>query len=298
MRRLSRLSSSGLVVVALSGSLVASQGCSDSATSATFSEGADAGGQTSATEPPNAAAISPVDAGPMTDLYQGSPLCRVTPSTCDPDDDGTRRTRRSNVECAVAAVDGGPEGSGKGCRISSTDPAAPECGSAKEEAGDGAACNDGSDCAPGFDCVTGESSTEGVCRRYCCTGTCGAHLSKNGGATFCDVQQLWDRPSRAPVCLPIKACKLFAQGECTEDETCAVVTEEGATGCVITGYVAVGESCDAAHCQAGLTCLGQPGSRKCYQLCRTKEAPGCEDDEVCTTSTIFGDPTVGVCAPR
>ena len=119
-------------------------------------------------------------------------------------------------------------------------------------------------------------------------------MSQNGGATFCDIQSLVDVNQKAPVCMPLKRCKLLGTGECTATETCAVVTESGDTGCVTIGEEQVGASCDLDHCAAKLTCLGQPGSRKCYQLCKVGSGD-CGSPQVCTTSTLFKEPTYGTC---
>jgi hypothetical protein len=94
--------------------------------------------------------------------------------------------------------------------------------------------------------------------------------------------------------MPIKHCKLLGTGECTATESCAVVTENGDTGCVTIGEQQVGASCEVDHCAAGLTCLGQPGSRRCYKLCRVNSTD-CGDTMVCETSTVFKEPTFGTC---
>jgi hypothetical protein len=232
-------------------------------------------------------------APPPADSYRSSPLCRVTAKTCNPDDDGTADGGTS-VACWVApAPDSGVTTTdAKACRLSgpTSDPA---CGPANAEHGDGAKCDEGKDCAPGFDCIAGDGM--GVCRRYCCSGTCASNRSQSGGDTFCDVQKLQKTGDKAPVCMPLKTCKLFEQGECADNETCAIVTESGGTGCVSNGGARVGESCDTDHCNVGLTCLGQPGSRTCYQLCRTKESSACGTTQTCQTASIFNDPTIGVC---
>lgn len=149
----------------------------------------------------------------------------------------------------------------------SGDAIAPECTLDETgEGADGAQCETSADCAPGFDCVVGEKVT--VCRHYCCAGTCEGRPSQSGGATFCDVQRLVDVNTKAPVCMPLKACQLLATGKCAANESCAVVTADGETGCVTVVEQQVGDSCDADHCAADLTCLGQPGNRKCYKLCK------------------------------
>lgn len=234
------------------------------------------------------------DAAPApTDEYRGSPLCRITPDRCDPNDDGSKKVE---PPCAKPPpADGGITSDPKGCRL--TGPLGkPECLEANPENTDGAKCATGADCAPGFDCVA--SDGQGYCRRYCCTGSCGTHRSQNGAETFCDVQKLHGGTTKAPVCMPIKTCKLFLAGECADNETCGVVTDDGTTGCVANGLALEGDKCDVDHCNVGLTCLGQTGSRKCFRLCRTTKAgPACGQTQICKTSTIFDDPAIGVCVP-
>lgn len=250
-------------------------------------------------EPPPNELISDASA-PNGDQYRGSPLCHIDEQTCDPDDDGTK-TVGSNatyaVKCAVAPDPDAAVVSSKGCRLSGAT-AAPACLDANAQNTDGAKCETGADCAPGFDCVT--SNDVGYCRRYCCSGSCGTNRSQSGAETFCDVQSLQrtdGSSTRAPVCMPIKTCKLFLEGECAEDETCSVVTDDGKTGCVANGTATANQPCDQEHCIAGLACLGQAGSRKCLQLCRTKNGPGCAANQICKPSSISADPTLGTCAP-
>jgi hypothetical protein len=98
----------------------------------------------------------------------------------------------------------------------------------------------------------------------------------------------------APVCMPIKTCKLLHHGDCGATETCAVVTEDGETGCVLKGSAKAGEPCEDQHCGTDLTCLGSPGDRRCYKLCRVDGAD-CGSIERCTTGSVFKDTTFGVC---
>ena len=51
---------------------------------------------------------------------------------------------------------------------------------------------------------------------------------------------------------------------------------------------------DQEHCDSGLTCLGSPGDRRCYKLCRV-EGADCAPMQTCTTGSIFQDTTFGVC---
>lgn len=232
----------------------------------------------------------------------GSPLCGIVAGGCLPDDDGQSSLAYGATACADAPdADGGvTDEPAKACRIAEQDgKLAPKCerGSARNGV-DGVSCTTGSDCAPGFDCVDGEKGP--VCRRYCCSGSCASQTSQNGGPTFCDVQTLVDYRRdgvKAPVCMPVKTCKLLRDGECSDKETCAVINDKGDTGCVPLGGAKAGESCDKEHCGASLTCLGSPGDRRCYKLCRVDGADGadCGPMQTCTTGSVFQDTTFGVC---
>ncbi|MDF2694227.1 MAG: hypothetical protein K0S65_2610 [Labilithrix sp.] len=226
---------------------------------------------------------------------RGSPLCGFATDECIPDDDGTTELAAGAAPCATSP-DAGVDVQYSGCRIAKTnDKVGPQCGAADPNGTDGVSCNKGSDCAPGFDCVEGEQGP--VCHRYCCTGTCESQSSRNGGPTFCDIRTLVDpnlAQHMAPVCMPIKTCRLLREGECGDKETCAVVTEKGDTGCVPRGDAKAGESCDNVHCDENLTCLGSPGDRRCYKLCRVDGAD-CNPMMTCTTGSVFQDTTFGVC---
>lgn len=246
-------------------------------------------------------ALAAADDGgaPKAALYRGNPLCNVMAGECMPDDDGSRLTLGA-LKCAGES-DAGDAGAAApdsmGCRIhrETGDTFAPTCLTINVDAagGDGAACKTGTDCSAGFDCVVGENGTK-QCRHYCCAGTCKGHESQSGGATFCDVQDLVDVNQKAPVCMPLKHCELLGTGECNPNESCAVVTENGDTGCVVIGDKQVGASCDADHCAAGLTCLGTAGSRQCFKLCRVSSSD-CGVAQICATSTVFKDPNFGIC---
>ncbi len=237
---------------------------------------------------------------PKAPLYRGNPLCNVMPGECMPDDDGSPLTA-GPLRCGEDP-DAGDAGSATaaprmGCRIERTSVGtfAPSClpNNATTAGGDGVACKSGVDCAAGFDCIVGENGTK-QCRHYCCAGTCKGHESQSGGATFCDVQDLVDVNQKAPVCMPLKHCELLGTGECNPTESCAVVTENGDTGCVAVGQKQVGASCDDDHCAAGLTCLGTPGNRQCFKLCKVNSSD-CGTAQVCATSTVFNDPSFGIC---
>ncbi len=236
----------------------------------------------------------------------GSPLCGIVArdgKQCLPDDDGRSTSLAYGATpCAEAPdPDAGSMDTGaaaKACRIVEDDGKyVPKCtaDSADRRGIDGVSCSKGSDCAPGFDCVDGEKGA--ICRRYCCSGSCESQTSQNGGATFCDVQTLVDYRRddvKAPVCMPVKACKLLRDGECSAMETCAVINEKGDTGCVALGAAKAGDSCDKEHCASGLTCLGSPGDRRCYKLCKVDGAD-CGPMQTCTTGSVFQDTTFGVC---
>jgi len=235
-----------------------------------------------------------------------SPLCGYAENVdCMPDDDGAGALRSGALRCATPQ-DGGlpaPDASTKtpGCRITEKQDGdggvvgyAPKCTNDADRRGtDGVACQSGSDCAPGFDCVHGEKGP--VCRRYCCSGSCEDHSSQSGGKTFCDIQELAEFGGhKVPVCMPLKTCELLRDGECGYDETCAIVTQKGETGCVPRGDAKVGDPCDEAHCDSNLTCLGSFGDRRCYKLCRM-EGSECGAMQTCTSGSVFQDTAFGVC---
>ena len=238
--------------------------------------------------------------------YLGNALCHIGSGSCMPDDDVNQRsslvsfpsacvTQQSSASDAAAPADGAPDS--KACRIGrvkENDRLAPTCFDVASLAGgDGTTCEIGEDCAPGFDCIAGERGMK-RCRHYCCAGTCKGRLS-NGSATFCDVQSLVDVPQKAPVCMPLKRCnKLLGTGECSPNESCTVVGEGGEMGCTTVGDQQVGQPCDDSHCAAKLTCLGQPGARKCFKLCKVT-ASDCPNMQSCVTSAAFQDPDFGIC---
>ncbi|MDB4941441.1 MAG: hypothetical protein JWP97_975 [Labilithrix sp.] len=233
--------------------------------------------------------------------YRGNPLCNTAQAdSCMPDDDAHERSASSKECAAQASPDAGAGTDGEdahSCRLTHGDDGgvAPQCFGESAAAGtNGATCDRGSDCAPGYDCVAGEKGNKS-CRHYCCTGTCSGTLA-NGSATFCDVQSLVDLNAKAPVCMPVKRCStLLGKGECAASETCTVVTESGDTGCVAVGDRQVGDSCDESHCAADLACLGQPGARKCFKLCKVS-ASDCPSPQTCVPSAAFKDGAFGICA--
>jgi hypothetical protein len=276
-------------------------GCG-STTTETAGDGRDrsAGGTPTTTAPPEdafgaAAAPSSSDAGAAAKAaLLGSPLCNIAPnlSECVPDEDGVTKRFASFDSCAFAPPNSGP--GAKGCRLSPTASSVqPVCQSATSTGTDGVSCVTGGDCAPGFDCVEGDKGA--TCRRYCCMDSCDGQAAQSGGKTFCDVQKVVTTKLAAPVCMPVKPCKLLMQGQCASTETCAIVNPNGDTGCVESGPAAAGDACDSEHCAAGLACIGQPGAKRCYQLCKVSGTGTCPASTICTTTSLFKDPAFGVC---
>ena len=273
-------------------------GCSDVVSS---SEGSGGAAPTAGGMGPDTV-VSSDAGGSATSRSAVSPLCAAA-SICLPDDDGTF-TPSAFPSCATPIdADSGtePDVHDKGCRIVAD--AGATCfsdGGTDRNGVDGAACGTGSDCAPGFDCILGIGNHAAACRRYCCAGSsaCDDHTSQNGGKTFCDIQTLAESSALVPVCMPLKQCTLLKAKECASEETCAIVTDKGDTGCVATGSVKENGACDEAHCGDGLTCLGSAGARQCYRLCRiddTGTGSGCGNGQTCTTGSLFPDTTYGVC---
>lgn len=278
-------------------------GCGSSTTeSASDGNGSSSGGATSPSTPsedafgaPPVASSSDAGAAPKAGLL-GSPLCNLAPnvSECVPDEDGVTTRFASFESCAYVPTNNGP--GARGCRLSRSEASAtarPACQSANATGTDGVSCTTGGDCAPGFDCVEGDKG--GTCRRYCCLDSCDGQAAQSGGKTFCDVQRLSGTSLSAPVCMPVKPCKLLAQGQCASAETCAIVNPEGDTGCVESGPASAGDACDTVHCAAGLGCIGQPGAKRCYQLCKVNAPGSCPAGTSCQTTSLFKEPAFGVC---
>lgn len=254
---------------------------------------------------------APADAGaPNVSDVVGHPLCRATASTCfpgadvpSPDASAADATGASCVSAAAkgesdAGQGGSPDGGsapppapmmsyGETCRVTG---GAPACDAVGSVVG-GGRCERATDCGQGFDCVVEADGAR--CRRYCCTGSCRDHLAPNGSPTYCDATETVDGARTVPVCAPVRRCRLLTAGECGPLETCGVVDEEGTTSCVPVGPAKVDEGCDEQRCGAGLACLGAPGRRRCYELCRMGDP--CGAGRECVTSALFRDPTFGVC---
>lgn len=282
-------------MVALAIGLAPSVGCSDDT-----QDTSETNGKRSSVDPP-APPSSDTGVGTTSDasatVSRGSPLCGVQEGGCVPDDDGANDGESSSG----ASVPNGSSGERceetQACRVRALDDgsrrAECELSDADHLGTEGSECQEGSGCAAGFDCV--DSERGGVCRRYCCDGSCDGQVSNNGGPTFCDIQKVvHERTYLVPVCMPLKKCKLLIDGECAKTETCGIVNETGDSGCVPVGNAKAGERCDEEHCAAGLTCLGYPGDRTCFQLCRT-DGNDCPSGETCTTGAVFQNTAFGLC---
>ena len=254
--------------------------------------------------------------------YQGSPLCGspASVSACNPDetagDAGAGSCQGQGDGDAAAPSDAGTARDGAtdasattslACHVvpqgGSGGAVAPAClvGGAGQ---DGATCASGSDCAPGLECV-GEPGT-GVCRHYCCDNACptGSSVPDGGDAgdagnvgrvPFCDIEPMSAYPGNAvPVCVEEPSCTLFAPCA-TAALTCTIVDAQGTTACIPVGSQQVGESCEEAHCKAGLTCWGAFPNRTCQELCDATNS--CPAGQACTSNTVnFPAPyTAGIC---
>lgn len=245
----------------------------------------------------------------------GNPLCRLAATYgdgglygCNPDQPATA------IDCAMDGGAAAGDGGGFACRVQPVPPSssgmnatttpATGCSPTSGDARVGATCTVSDDCAPGFDCVgvSGNGGASGTCRHYCCAGN--SACDDPNAKTFCDVQFLFQASATpVPVCMPIVACDLSKQLEspptaCSlPTQTCAIVREDGTTGCVDIGGSGPGDSCESDHCAAGLTCLGAPGQRTCFQLCTTNSnKASCPQGLTCEGGLpLFQDPTVGVC---
>jgi hypothetical protein len=237
--------------------------------------------------------------------FTGSPLCHATPATCFPDlpssttaDAGVDASLAPTAmvcgatepgDAGAAAADGAYPAVACRVRASAPDVSSPTC-SASGAGGEGASCKTGAECGPGYDCVG-----NGVCRKYCCAGECSGKMNGSNNF-FCDIQSLTEESTLVPACVPVKACTLLDPKSCSDKETCAIVKDDGTTSCVLAGSAGQGESCDQAHCSAGLVCLGQPGVRQCFQLCKMQETT-CPASLTCKANALSHDPAVGICQP-
>lgn len=223
-----------------------------------------------------------------TPRYSGSPLCNASPASgCYPDEAPSPQT------CPFSGAGDASAATPLACRVHwQAAQSQPEAVCDPAGVGhDGDACQKGADCAPGFECV----GTTGQCRHYCCMSD--ACTNGNGRQSFCDIQPMAEvANTKVPVCMPVRQCKLLVDGFCAPGESCEIVRLDGTTSCVAIGAGKAGDSCDKEHCGAGLTCLGNVGSRFCFQLCHTDSTTECAAGLTCRTSQPqFLDPTIGSC---
>ena len=234
--------------------------------------------------------------GRASDAGPGVSLCGAA-TNCQPD----LGAQDLAMMCMSPVVDAGAPSDGgsytppaRACHVepSSTDAVCELAGQGK----DGDACTSGSDCSSGFECV----SSPGRCRHYCCDPTlCGvlAKLDTSTTGLFCDVQsEAAHSGVKVPVCLPVQDCQLLGT-TCGPTETCAIVdSSAGIKSCVEIGPVNVGESCEANHCAANLSCLGSPGKRVCQQLCDPMKAGVCPSGQTCQQPwTVLKQDNAGIC---
>jgi len=232
---------------------------------------------------------SPDALAPPPLAFVGSPLCGADKNSCFPDDEfAAAGKRRGGYACTDTGEADAGDAAQLTCRVlkGGAKPSCAEAGAGREEA----RCKTAGECAAGFDCVA-----PGVCRRYCCAGSCDSgNASLDGGRTFCNLEPQQESQEFVPVCSPIKACQpLEAKGACDTGFTCAITGSSGAS-CVAVGKAQVGENCEKDHCGAGLTCLGSWGSRKCYQLCRVG-GTDCTGGKSCKSSSALSYEGLGVC---
>ncbi len=174
-----------------------------------------------------------------------------------------------------------------------------------------AACRGSNDCAPGFECVVDPlraapdgAAQDGVCRRYCCDNTC------SDSAAFCDIESTFGGSLAVPVCVGADvllapdagpACVLLDDATCGPGLSCQLVNADtGQVACVTPGPAGAGQSCETAHCAAGLSCVaGYFPNRQCAQLCSPElyECPvGLSCIPITATSNAGAASIVGLCA--
>lgn len=231
-------------------------------------------------------------------LRRGSRLCNLSERSCVPDQGeaacGSGPDAGATGDAATwtdAAADGSPgveagtRAEVLGCRVSrSGSSVSTKCGGAGTGI-DGAVCAQSTDCAPGFEC-----SQSGVCRRYCCMGTC-PEANKGSAPLFCDVQSTRGTNLIVPLCMPVQPARgcVPLGTECGPKRTCAVVGDNGQTSCVDIGPAEEGEDCEAMHCAAGLVCIGPFDGRRCARLCKYMDGgtyEGCGNQR-CVPSAQF-----------
>jgi hypothetical protein len=296
---------------ALAPALLAPAACSVSAPGSAFSAGpamtavgnpaADAGAGESAPAAEDDAG-SGVDAM-LAQTQQNNVLCLVTTSGCDPDAPDTASNCHESPDGGSYDPSAGYGAAVLACRVepsavATNDSLGMATWCSVAGAGmTGNTCSTSTDCGAGFDCVGATSPT---CRHYCCAGN-----SQCASSDFCDIQPLAAASTtKVPVCMPIEhdGCSLLTSlpnaaspSMCGPDQTCAIVREDGTTGCVEVGGKTADQSCDTDHCAAGYVCLGALNERLCYALCDTTKSE-CSAPQTCQGGLpLFQDPTVGVC---
>ena len=150
-------------------------------------------------------------------------------------------------------------------------------------------CASSSECKPGFACVGKPGASE--CLPYCCSSST---VCRPG--TFCAQRSLLEKGNgpdangansaalRVPVCAQAIDCKLGDDSSCSPGETCTVVsTDNGLTGCVVTGPGRLGAACP---CAAGYFC--SQASNTCVKICRTSGDDSCQPGN-CQTTYGFPD---------
>jgi hypothetical protein len=237
-------------------------------------------------------------------LQQSNMLCVLT-TTCDPDLADTASSCHVAPDGGAYDPSGGYDGGTLACRVQPSPSVSSDglgMSTSCSVAGPGTAgdaCTSPTDCAARFDCVG-----QGSCRQYCCAGN-----TQCSAEEFCDIQPLAAATTtKVPVCMPIEppgGCDLssalgspVANGivTCPTGQTCAIVREDGSTGCVEAGGQTAGEACNTDHCAAGLVCLGALNARLCYALCATSASGACPAPMTCQGGLpLFQDPKVGVC---
>lgn len=264
---------------------------------------------------------NPADAGAATlPKFLNNPLCAIPYSgtgTCDPQRDNTGDLNATTTHFCSSqlpkpdAGSGAPEPDAGGRDGGSYGGVSYACHVGRNPNGPGVAplcvpegtvtgtCTESSACTAAHECVGG-TETPAQCRRYCC------EPSACDGASFCDVQPIVaSGGTMVPVCMPLAACDLLSSStlQCPGQQCGTALDAKGLElrTCLDIGPRAVSEDCETDHCARGLTCLGAPGARKCFQLCDTLRGPGtgthdCPRGQVCQASgPTFKGSSVGIC---
>jgi hypothetical protein len=245
-----------------------------------------------------------IDAGANT--AEGNPLCGITDTTCDPDVPACQlMVDGAAPVCEPASVcDPTTDGAANAnvmyqtvaCRPSvstSTTMASATCAPIGQQT-EGQKCEASSDCAAGLECVTNPEEQAGVCRHYCCAGTCG---KDEGDSAFCDIETIYGSTQLVPVCTRATSCSPLSTAtgsdSCPTGQTCTIVEESSgqATACVTPGNAGVGQDCRTQNCMTGLACINQI----CQELCEPAASSSpCPGGQMCESLVSIGD-GLGVC---